>query len=109
MSNDEKKFQPIFQILHIKSAWFLLELAMALVTQLIGILFSPSRKLKKWTQPFPLCLELVMGILNASRKFFLVVYEPILKLQGLVAVEFQGKNGFTKMVSNFFEIDFGFT
>ena len=27
-----KKFQPIFQILHIKSAWFLLELAMALVT-----------------------------------------------------------------------------
>jgi hypothetical protein len=32
MSNDEKKFQPIFQILHIKNAWFLLELAMALVT-----------------------------------------------------------------------------
>ena len=32
MSNDEKKFQPIFQILNIKSAWFLLELAMALVT-----------------------------------------------------------------------------
>ena len=38
MSNDEKKFQPIFQILHIKSAWFLLELAMALVTT-IGIRF----------------------------------------------------------------------
>mgnify|MGYP001203579502 CR=1 FL=1 len=32
MSNDEKKIQPIFQILHIKNAWFLLELAMALVT-----------------------------------------------------------------------------
>ena len=31
MSNDENKFQPIFQILHIKSAWFLLELAMALI------------------------------------------------------------------------------
>ena len=38
MSNDEKKFQPIFQILHIKSAWFLLELAMALVTT-IGMIF----------------------------------------------------------------------
>ena len=32
MSNDEKKFHPIFQILHIKSAWFLSKLAMALVT-----------------------------------------------------------------------------
>ena len=38
MSNDEKKFQPIFQILHINSAWFLLELAMALVTT-IGMRF----------------------------------------------------------------------
>ena len=32
MSNDENKFQPIFQIQHIKNAWFLLELDMALVT-----------------------------------------------------------------------------
>ena len=38
MSNDENKFQPIFQILHIKSAWFMLELAMALVTT-IGMRF----------------------------------------------------------------------
>ena len=38
MSNDEKKIQPIFQILHIKSAWFLLELPMALVTT-IGMRF----------------------------------------------------------------------
>ena len=38
MSNDENKFQPIFQIRHIKSAWFLLELAMALVTT-IGMRF----------------------------------------------------------------------
>ena len=38
MSNDEKKFQPIFQILHIKNAWVLLELAMALVTT-IGMRF----------------------------------------------------------------------
>ena len=38
MSNDENKFQPIFQILHSKSAWFLLELAMALVTT-IGMRF----------------------------------------------------------------------
>ena len=38
MYNDEKKFHPIFQILHIKSAWFLLELAMALVST-IGMRF----------------------------------------------------------------------
>ena len=38
MSNDENKFQPSFQILHIKSACFLLELAMALVTT-IGMRF----------------------------------------------------------------------
>ena len=43
MSNDENKFQPIFQILHIKIAWFLLELAMALVTT-IGMRF-----LQVWT------------------------------------------------------------
>ena len=34
----KKKIQPIFQILHIKSAWFLLELAMAFVTN-IGMKF----------------------------------------------------------------------
>ena len=43
MSNDENKFPLIFQILHIKSAWFLLELAMALVTT-IGMRF-----LQVWT------------------------------------------------------------
>ena len=32
VSNDENKFQPIFQIQHIKNAWCLLELDMALVT-----------------------------------------------------------------------------
>jgi hypothetical protein len=37
------------------------------------------------------CFELGMGILNAPRKFFLVVYGPILKLQGLQSVGFQGK------------------
>ena len=36
--NVENKFQPIFQILHVKSAWFFLELAMALVTT-IGMRF----------------------------------------------------------------------
>ena len=55
-----------------------------------------------------MCFELGIGILNGPRKIFLIVYEPILKLQGLVAVEFQGKNGFTKMASNFSEIDRGF-
>ena len=32
-----------------------------------------------------------MGILNAPRNFFLLVYGPILKLQGLEGVGFQGK------------------
>ena len=47
MSNDEKKFQPIFQILHIKSAWFLLELAMALVTT-IGMRFLQVWSIKNF-------------------------------------------------------------
>ena len=48
MSNDEKKKnQPIFQILHIKSAWFLQELAMALVTT-IGMRF-----LQVWDTTMP--------------------------------------------------------
>ena len=43
-----------------------------------------------------MCFELGIGILNVPRKIFLVVYEPILELQGLVAVEFQGKNCFKR-------------
>ena len=35
MSNDENKFLPIFQILHINNVWFLLELALALVTSIV--------------------------------------------------------------------------
>ena len=35
---------------------------MTMWTQLIGRLFSPSQKLKKWTHPFRLCFELGMGI-----------------------------------------------
>ena len=46
MSNDEKKIQPIFQILHIKSAWFFLELAMALVTT-IGMRFLQVCRFKR--------------------------------------------------------------
>ena len=79
-----------------------------LFSQVIGRLFAPSQKLKKWTQPFRQCFELVFGILNAPRKIFLAVYEPILKLQGLEGVGFQGKNCLTKMVSNFSKIDCGF-
>ena len=47
MSNDENKFQPIFQILHIKSAWFLLELAMALVTTIVMRFLQVCGKWKK--------------------------------------------------------------
>ena len=35
MSNDENKFLPIFQILYINNVWFLLKLAMALVTSIV--------------------------------------------------------------------------
>ena len=76
--------------------------------QVLGRLFAPSQKSKKLSHHFRVCFELGIGILNAPRKIFLVVYEPILKLQGLVAVEFQGKNGFKKMASNFSKIDCGF-
>ena len=78
-------------------------------TQVIGRLFSPSQKLKKWTQRFRLCFQLGMGILNSPCKFFLVVYEPHRELRGLQGVGFQGKNCFIKMVPNFSEINFGFT
>ena len=60
-------------------------------TQLIGRLFSPSQKSKKLSHPFRVCFELGMDILNVPRNFFLVVYEPILMLQGLQGVGFQGK------------------
>ena len=64
MSNDEKKFQPIFQILHIKSAWFLLELATALVTT-IGMRFlqvwNPNQKVANNVHykpiPCPNCMD----------------------------------------------------
>ena len=60
MSNDENKFQPIFQILHIKSAWFLLELTMALVTTIAHwneifagvLLFLVVLKVKKSQKQF---------------------------------------------------------
>ena len=78
------------------------------LAQVIGRLFAPSQKSKKLSHHLRVCFELGIGILNAPRKIFLFVYEPILKLQGLVAVEFQGKNCFKKMASNFSEIDCGF-
>ena len=77
-------------------------------TQVLGSLFAPSQKIKKLSHHFRVCFELVFGILNAPRKIFLAVYEPILKLQGLQGVGFQGKKCFTKMVSNVSEINFGF-
>jgi hypothetical protein len=77
-------------------------------SQLPGRLSSPSQKMKKLSHPFSVCFELGIGILNPPRKIFWVVSGPILKLQGLQGVEFQGKNCFTKMASNFSEIDCGF-
>ena len=75
--------------------------------QVLGRLFAPSQKSKKLSHQFRVCFELGIGILNAPRKIFFAVYEPILKLQGLEGFGFQGKNCFTKMVSNFSKIDCG--
>ena len=44
---------------------------------------------------------------QVNRYIFLVVYEPYRVLEGLQGAGFQGKNCFTKMLSNFSEIDFG--
>ena len=79
-----------------------------IISQVLGRLFAPSQNIKKLSHQFWVCFELGIGILNVPRIIFLVVYEPILKLQGLVAVEFQGKNCFKKTASNFSEIDCGF-
>ena len=60
MSNDENKFRPIFQILHIKSAWFLLELAMALVTT-IGMRFLQVWIIK---EKFSISMLLISALVN---------------------------------------------
>ena len=80
---------------------FYFEIHRALSAQVLGRLFAPSQKSKKLSHQFRVCFELGIGILNAPRKIFLAVYEPILKLQGLQGVGFQGKNCFTKMAPNF--------
>ena len=48
---------------------------------------------------------------QVNRYNFLVVYEPYKyrALEGLEGVGFQGKNRFTKIVSNFSEINYSFT
>ena len=46
---------------------------------------------------------------RSTDTIFLVVYEPNRALEGLQGVGFQGENCFTKLVSNFSEINFGFT
>ena len=60
MSNNENKFQPIFQILHIKSAWFLLELAMALVTT-IG-----TRFLQVWVRTILVTNPYIFTVCSSS-------------------------------------------
>ena len=67
MSNDENKFQPIFQILYIKSAWFLLELAMVLVTT-IGMRFLPVCTIKKKLNQFWFCFPTSEQDMNMWKK-----------------------------------------
>ena len=93
------------KILLMKNFWA----TVSCTAQVIGRLFAPSQKLKKLTQQFRQCFQLALGILNAIRKIFWVVYGPHRELRGLQGVGFQGKNCFIKMVPNFSEINFGFT
>ena len=66
MSNDENKFQPIFQILHIKGAWFLLELDLALVTT-IGMKFlQVCCNLKNFLRGWLLVLGLKEGLVKCA-------------------------------------------
>ena len=46
---------------------------------------------------------------RSTDTIFQMVYEPNRALEGLQGVGFQGKNCFTKLVSNFYEINFDFT
>ena len=62
--------------------------------------------MKKWTENSNMTFWYMPRSLDTN---FLVVYEPCSALEGLRVVDFQGKNCFTKLVSNFSETDFGFS
>ena len=78
-------------------------------SQVLGSIFAPSQKSKKLSHHFRVCFELDFGIINAPRKIFWRVSGPIWELQRFEAVKFQGIKCFTKMASNFSEINFGST
>ena len=63
--------------------------------------FKVKIALQNWSQIYHLPRSL--------DTIFLVVYEPYRVLRGLQGVGFRGKECFTKMVSNFSEINSGFT
>ena len=64
------------------------------------------QNLKKWAKNIKIQIYYLPRSIDT---IFLVVYEPHKTLEGLQGVGFQGKICFTKMVSNFSEINFGFT
>ena len=76
--------------------------------------FKVKNASQKWSQASPKSI-----LANSNMTFwylprsidtnFLVVYESYRALEGLQGVGFQGKNCFTKLVSNFSETDFGFS
>ena len=104
----EKNIDLVFKFIQFVISWYLIDLLWYQTSkcfggketldrsQVLGRLFALSQNIKKLSHQFWVCFELGIGILNVPRIIFLVVYEPILKLQGLVAVEFQGKNCFKK-------------
>ena len=81
-------------------------------------IFKVKIALQNWSQTSP---KLILAFHNMKKRtknsimafcflprstdtIFLVVYEPYRVLEGLQGVGFQGKNCFTKLVSNFSEI-----
>ena len=86
--------------------------------------FKVKIPLQKWSQTSPKSILALQNLKKLTKHinntfqylprlidtiFFLVVYEPHKALEGLQGVRFQGTNCFTKMVSNFSEINYGFT
>ena len=88
-----------------KASDFKVKIALQKWSQTSPKLILAFHNMKKWTK------NIIMAFCYLPRStdtIFLVVYDPNRALEGLQGVGFQGKNCFTKLVSNFTETDFGF-
>ena len=85
---------------------FKVKIALQKWSQTSPKLILAFHNMKKWTK------NIIMAFCYLPRStdtIFLVVYDPNRALEGLRGVGFQGKNCFTKLVSNFSEINFCFS